>query len=102
MYVLVKDGEMTSLLSKFQAIRLHNSENCYMPIESGYHPMKILPLIQNGHLLIIHLGILRLQLPISRASCGPSKGQKQHLTDLAQHPGVHSTIKPLICQHTKH
>lgn len=73
-----------------------------MLIENAYHPIKILPWIQNGHLLIIHLGNLRLQLPISRASCNPSKGRKQHFANLAQHPRVHSTIKPLICQHTKH
>lgn len=45
MYVLLKDGEVTSLLSKFQTIRLCNSENCYTPFENAHHPIKILPLI---------------------------------------------------------
>lgn len=75
MHILLKDGEMTSLLSKFQTTRLCNSENCYLPCENAHHPIKILPLIRNGHLLVIHLGNLRLQLPISRAN--PSKELKQ-------------------------
>lgn len=53
MYVLLKDGEVTSLLSKFQTIRLCNSENCYTPFENALHPIKILPLIRNSYLLVI-------------------------------------------------
>lgn len=48
MGVLLKDGEMTSLLSKFQTIRLCNSENCYMPFENAHHPINILPLIRKS------------------------------------------------------
>lgn len=86
MHILLKDGEMTSLLSKFQTTRLCNSENCYLPCENAHHPIKILPLIRNGHLLVIHFGNLRLQLPISRAN--PSKELKQQRTGLVQHPTV--------------
>lgn len=51
MYVLFKDGEVTSLLSKFQTIRLCNPENCYTPFENAHHPIKILSLIRNSYLL---------------------------------------------------
>lgn len=54
MHVLLKLGEMTSLLSTFQTTRLCNSENCYMPFENAHHPIKMLPLICNSHLLVTH------------------------------------------------
>jgi hypothetical protein len=53
---------MTSLLSKFQTIRICNSENCYLLFKGAHHPIKIFPLIQNNYVLVT-LGGLKLHYP---------------------------------------
>lgn len=95
MYGLLKDGKMTSPLSKFQTIRLCNSENCYMPFENAHHPIKNFTLdLKQPPLSHLPLGNLRLQLPMSRASPSPSKELKSPLTDLVHHSTVYLLSNP--------
>lgn len=94
MDILLKVGEMTSLLSKFQTIRLCNSENCYMPFENAHHPIKMLPLICHSYLLVTHLlATWSFNFPSAELT-HPSKELQPQLTDLLQHPTVHSLSSP--------